>query len=88
MYVLDTDHATLYQQAHPVLGRKLANLPFNEESARQFATLKRLRLKVGSQDLLIASIVLVHKATLLTRNSRHFSQVPGLLIEDWSVISS
>ncbi len=139
MYVLDTDHATLYQRANPALARRIENLPpqqlattvityeeqvsgrmamvrraqteneriqayywlrhtleffcrtpvlpFHSEAARQFAALKPLRLKIGTQDLLIASIVLAQKATLLTRNSRHFSQIPGLLIEDWSIVS-
>ena len=34
-------------------------------------------------DLKIASIVLVHDATLLSRNLRDFRQVPGLRVEDW-----
>jgi len=34
-------------------------------------------------DLKIASIVLVHGATLLTNNVRDFEKVPGLKVEDW-----
>jgi tRNA(fMet)-specific endonuclease VapC len=34
-------------------------------------------------DLKIASIALAHDATLLTRNTRDFAQVPGLRIENW-----
>ncbi|MCE7983095.1 MAG: hypothetical protein DYG89_18070 [Caldilinea sp. CFX5] len=30
MYLLDTDHATLYQQGHAELGRRLAQLPPNQ----------------------------------------------------------
>lgn len=44
---------------------------------------KRLR-KIGRADLLIASIVLAHHATLVTRNLKHFQQVPGLLVENWA----
>jgi tRNA(fMet)-specific endonuclease VapC len=34
-------------------------------------------------DLRIASIVLVHDATRLTRNTADFAQVPGLKFENW-----
>jgi tRNA(fMet)-specific endonuclease VapC len=35
-------------------------------------------------DLRIASVVLDHSATLITRNRRDFERVPGLMIEDWT----
>ena len=137
MYILDTDHASLYQQGHPAIGRRLALLlpdqlattvitfeeqvagrlsmirkarndeermqayawmqrtlrfycdlpvlPFDETAAGQFRRLLALRLKVGTQDLLIASVALVNEMTLLTRNVRDFQKVPGLRYEDWSI---
>jgi transketolase N-terminal domain/subunit len=30
-------------------------------------------------------IALSHKLILLTRNYQHFSKIPGLLIEDWTI---
>jgi tRNA(fMet)-specific endonuclease VapC len=45
--------------------------------------LRRQRIRIGTMDLKIASIVLAHNATLLSRNLRDFHQVPGLRVEDW-----
>ncbi|HUE73201.1 MAG TPA: type II toxin-antitoxin system VapC family toxin [Pirellulaceae bacterium] len=39
--------------------------------------------KSGRADLLIASIVLAHQATLVTRNLRDFRLVPGLNLVNW-----
>jgi len=48
----------------------------------QLRTVKSLR-KIGRADLLIASIALANGATLVTRNLRHFKQVPGLMVANW-----
>jgi len=44
---------------------------------------KKLR-KVGRADLLIASVVLACDATLVTRNLKHFRQVPKLKVVNWA----
>jgi tRNA(fMet)-specific endonuclease VapC len=43
---------------------------------------KSLR-KIGRADLLIASIALANRATLVTRNLRHFQQVSSLTLVNW-----
>jgi tRNA(fMet)-specific endonuclease VapC len=65
----------------------LTILPFDERAADRSA---RLRFdletageKIGPLDTLIAGTVLAHGATLVTNNTREFSRVPGLQIEDW-----
>lgn len=58
-------------------------LPWDSESADVFVKLKEQRLRVGTMDLKIASIVIAHDAVLLTRNSSDFAQVPGLKFENW-----
>ena len=64
--------------------RALVVLDFDQEAAWQLQRLQKLRLRIGTMDLKIAAIVLVHDATLLSRNLQHFGQVPGLKVEDWS----
>lgn len=56
---------------------------FDEASADQFDRLRKSLSRVGSQDLKIASVVLVHDATLLSSNLRDFRQVAGLRVENW-----
>lgn len=64
---------------------ELVVIPFDKNSVAQFECLrsvKRLR-KVGLADLLIGSIVLGYRATLVTRNLRHFKQIPNLRVVNW-----
>jgi tRNA(fMet)-specific endonuclease VapC len=64
----------------------LSILPIDAVAAKQFEQLlrnKKLK-KIGRGDLLIASIALAQKATLVTRNLRDFQQVPGLKAENWA----
>lgn len=58
-------------------------LPWTQETAEIFVRLRAGGVRIGSMDLKIACIVLSRNATLLTRNLRHFQQVPGLRAEDW-----
>jgi tRNA(fMet)-specific endonuclease VapC len=58
-------------------------LPWDAASADRFQELRRQRIRLGTMDLKIASIVLVQNATLLSRNLRDFQRVPGLHVEDW-----
>lgn len=58
-------------------------LDWDEDAAAIFARLRSERVRIGTQDLKIASIVLSHDATLLTRNLVDFQKVPGLRAENW-----
>ena len=59
-------------------------LNFDLTAHNQYLELRKQKIRVGAQDLKIASIALTQDLTLVTRNRRDFEQVPGLLIEDWT----
>ena len=66
--------------------RMLEIIPVGAATATEFDRLrqnKKLK-KIGRGDLLIASIALAHRATLVTRNMKDFRQIPGLRVENWA----
>ena len=75
-----------YRQLKDFLDRYLqvTVLEFDEAAADEFERLKQARVRIGTMDLKIAAIALSRGATVLTRNFKDFSQVPGLHIEDWT----
>ena len=62
-----------------------AVLPFDAKASLVFDALIAKRVRIGTMDLRIASIALSQGLTLLTRNARDFTKVPGLVIEDWTI---
>jgi len=58
-------------------------LPWDADAADLFARYRTDGVRIGSLDLKIACTVIVHDATLLTRNARDFAEVPGLRFENW-----
>lgn len=60
-------------------------LPFEAKAAATFDGLQTRRIRVAAMDLRIAAIALSQGLILLTRNTRDFSKVPGLVTEDWTV---
>lgn len=59
-------------------------LPFDHRAAAEFTRLKRLKIRIGTMDLRIASVALANAATLITMNLRDYKKVPGLPAEDWT----
>ena len=58
-------------------------LVLDRESARSAASLQDRSNPIGESDLLIGSIALVNKQTLITRNKKDFERMPGLHLEGW-----
>lgn len=59
--------------------------PLTTAAADQFDILQANRAlrKIGRADLLIASMALSNRATLVTRNVRHFQRIPGVKVMNW-----
>jgi len=67
--------------------QQFISLPFDDQAAQVYgqvrAELSRRGQIIGPNDLLIASIALANSLTLVTHNTREFSRMMGLKIEDW-----
>ena len=64
----------------------IPTVPFDAAAA---TILDRLRVtkelrKMGNADMVIASIALSRRATLVTRNLRHFRAIPGIQLANWA----
>lgn len=65
------------------------SLPFDDRCVDPYGRIRtdlaRAGTPIGSNDTLIAAIAIAHEVTLITDNTREFSRVVGLQIEDWTV---
>lgn len=68
-----------------VLLNEFQVLQYSKNSDAIYQSLKAQKIRVGTQDLRIASIVLAHNGILLTKNLQDFGKVPNLKIQDWSI---
>lgn len=59
-------------------------LPFTSAAVVELASLRAQKVRIGTQDLRIASITLSVDGILVTSNRRDYDKVPGLKIEDWN----
>lgn len=63
------------------------SLSFDDTAARKYGEIRsdlaRKGTPIGPNDLMIAAIASVHEAVLVTHNTREFTRVTGLKVEDW-----
>jgi tRNA(fMet)-specific endonuclease VapC len=64
---------------------QLEILGYDMSADNYFRQFRQMGIRIGTQDLRIASIALAHNAIVVTRNHKDFDQVPDLIIEDWSL---
>ncbi len=58
-------------------------LPYDADAAQREAYLHRTLPRMGTKDRRIAAITLANGATLITRNTVHFKDIPGLVLNNW-----
>jgi predicted nucleic acid-binding protein len=51
--------------------------------AKKKAELRKKGITISDFDLLIASFAKVHNLCIVTNNTKHFKNIPGLKIENW-----
>jgi tRNA(fMet)-specific endonuclease VapC len=68
---------------------ELISLPFDGNAAEVYgrirARLEALGTPISPNDLQIAAIALANNLILVTHNTREFSRVEGLHLEDWEL---
>jgi tRNA(fMet)-specific endonuclease VapC len=75
--------------AYELLQRTIADLQlfeilsYSHHAEVLMQSWRKQKIKVGTSDLRIAAICVIHSATLISRNRRDFDQVPGLVVEYW-----
>ncbi len=65
------------------------SLPFDDPCAEAYgrirSDLERTGMVIGPNDLIIAATAVAHRLTLVTANTREFSRVVNLEIENWEL---
>lgn len=64
--------------------RHIVILPYTTAADALVQEWRSRKIRVGTHDLRIAAICIVHSARLISRNRQDFEQVPGLQIEYWN----
>lgn len=80
-------HPTRNRSRLEELKNTIPFLSLNEVTSRTYGqirgSLEKRGSKIGANDLWIAAQALTEDATLVTDNTREFSRVPGLRLENW-----
>ena len=72
-----------FERAYQTL-QSFAVVSFSPEADTQFTAFSPAVRRVGRPDCQIAAIALASGDTVVTRNTRHFAQIPGVVHEDWT----
>lgn len=77
----------LWNKIQKLLLTKLQIMPFTYKEALKagevLAGLYSTGQPIGVEDVMIASIALSNGLTVVSANTKHFSRIPGLSVENW-----
>jgi tRNA(fMet)-specific endonuclease VapC len=78
------------KKAVNVFIERLGIVYFTEEASFEYAKIRSELQNAGAllddMDMLIAACCIAEKATLVTNNTKHFSRIERLKLEDWTLI--
>jgi predicted nucleic acid-binding protein len=81
------DPAPALDAIEKMLLHEVSVVEYDDDCAKEFGRtrveIRRKGIEVPSVDLLIASVALVYDVTLVTHNTAHFENIPGLRLDDW-----
>lgn len=82
-----TPEATMLKQSR--FAERFVSLPFDDDAsliyARIRAELEVAGTPIGSNDMMIAAIAVLHDLTVVTHNQKEFSRIRHLKITDWEL---
>lgn len=65
------------------------SIPFDDRCAEEYGSIREILSEqgkiIGPNDLIIAAIARANDATLITHNTREFSRISNIKLEDWEV---
>ena len=72
-------------QQHIVSKVRILDFSYNEalKAAEVLYELYSIGQPIGIEDIMIGSIALNHSLTVVTSNTKHFSRIPNLHVENW-----
>ncbi len=83
----NSNRADANLQALRLFFAPLQSLPFDDQCADEYglirADLTAQGSLIGPNDMLIAAVARAHNAIVVTHNTREFSRISGLSLEDW-----
>lgn len=81
----------LWTEYEHYLINQLVVLPLDRKAIESYAKIKAETLSaglvLGEFDLLIGATAIANGLKLATLNTKDFSKIPGLIVEDWSLLS-
>lgn len=84
---LRNDHAAFWSRTRDNIISRVGVVPFSERDAMVagdiLAEMRMTGESTGVEDVLIAASALRNRYLVLTANTRHFSRIQGLKIENW-----